>query len=333
MGKKITLIDVAKDAGVSRATASLVLRNSELVAEGTRERVLASMEKLGYVYNRTAASLRAQKSQTIGLVVTDITNPFFAELAVSIETRLDDAGYALLLSNTLDQTEKQDRLLKAMNGRQIDGLLFCPAEGTTSDTIDMLHAWRLPCVLVARQVEGGQFDYAGADNRSGACQAITYLLQKGHRRIAFIGGKPDSSARMEREAGMADVLVSHNIEPDPTLSVTSPVSRKGGYAALQDVLNHPDPPTAALCYNDVVAFGVMLGLQALGKRPGQDFAIVGFDDIEDAALVRPSLTTVAIHPGDIGLAAIELLQRRMQNPGKDWQQVVIQPELIIRESA
>ena len=333
MEKKITLIDVAKDAGVSRATASLVLRNSELVADATRERVLASMKKLGYVYNQTAASLRAQKSNTIGLVVTDITNPFFAELAVSIETQLDNAGYALLLSNTLDQLEKQDRLLKAMNGRQIDGLLFCPAEGTTSATIKMLDSWGLPSVLVSRQVSDSEFDYTGADNRSGAMMALEYLIGKGHRRIAFLGGKSDSSARKERVQGMQKALHNAGLEWDETLSITSPVSRKGGYSALHKVLPVDNPPTAALCYNDVVAFGVMLGLQSKGLQPGPDFALIGFDDIEDAALVRPALTTVAIKPKDIGIAAIELLLERIKNPSVAARRCVITPELIVRESA
>ena len=333
MGKKITLLDVAKDAGVSRATASLVLRNSDLVAEDTRSRVLASMQKLGYVYNRTAASLRAQKSNTIGLVVTDITNPFFAELAVSIESQLDDEGYALLLSNTRDQPQKQDRLLRAMNSRQIDGLLFCPAEGTTGRTIQLLDSWRLPCVLVARQVQHAAFDYAGADNRSGARMAITYLIERGHTRIAFLGGKSDSSARKERELGMKEALNAHNLKFDESLSITSPVSRQGGYAAVLQVLGQADPPTAALCYNDVVAFGVMLGLQSQGLQPGGDFAIVGFDDIEDAALVRPALTTVAIRPQDIGVSAINLLLKRIKNPDLENQHRVIAPELIIRDSA
>ena len=333
MAKRITLLDVAKDAGVSRATASLVLRDSDLVARETRARVLASMQKLGYVYNRTAASLRAKRSNTIGLVVTDITNPFFAELAVSIETQLDEAGYALLLSNTRDLPEKQERLLRAMNSRQIDGLLFCPAEGTTGDTIAMLDAWGVPCVLVARQVQEAQFDYAGADNYAGARMAVAYLVEKGHTRIAFVGGKHGSSARMERERGMKEALEEQHLAFDDALSVSSPVSRQGGYAAIRSVLDQEHPPTAALCYNDVVAFGVMLGLQSRGLTPGQDFAIVGFDDIEDAALVRPALTTVAIKPREIGNMAISLLLERIQNPTKENHHRVLSPRLIVRDSA
>lgn len=332
MEKKITLIDVAKDAGVSRATASLVLRNSALVADATRERVLASMEKLGYVYNRAAASLRAQRSQTIGLVVTDITNPFFAELAVSIESQLDSAGYALMLSNTMDQTEKQGRLLRAMNGRQVDGLLFCPAEGTTHETIAQLAQWNLPTVLIAREIEGASYDYAGADNRLGALLAGRHLIEQGHRKIAFLGGTAHASARAQRVAGLAEAIQEAGMEWKPAYSILSPVSRKGGFAAVQEALALPDPPTAALCYNDVVAFGAMLGLQSMSIHPGIDFALVGFDDIEDAALVRPSLTTVAIKPDDIGKAGIDLLLQRINNPDRPYECQVQTPELMVRET-
>ena len=333
MDKKITLIDVAKDAGVSRATASLVLRNSELVADATRERVQASMKKLGYVYNRTAASLRAHRSQSIGLVVTDITNPFFAELAVSIESQLDDAGYALMLSNTLDQTEKQDRLLQAMNGRQVDGLLFCPAEGTTPETVDRLRLWNLPVVLITREITGANYDYAGPDNRKGALMAGRHLIEQGHRRIAFVGGTDRASARTERLNGLQQALGETGIEWQPEWSIFSPVSRKGGYAAVHEMLDLPDPPTAALCYNDVVAFGAMLGLQSRGLQPGQDFGLVGFDDIEDAALVRPALTTIAIKPKEIGEAAINLLLDRIEHPDKPYLSKVQAPELIVRETS
>ena len=332
MEKKITLIDVAKDAGVSRATASLVLRNSDLVADATRARVLASIEKLGYVYNRAAASLRAQRSQTIGLVVTDITNPFFAELAVSIESQLDEVGYALMLSNTLDQVKKQDRLLQAMNGRQVDGLLFCPAEGTTAETLDRLRSWNLPVVLIAREIAGTHYDYAGADNRMGALLAGLHLIEQGHNKIAFIGGTAQASARQQRLQGLKEAMEEKGEKWNPHFSIESPVSRKGGFTAMMEVLNLPDTPTAALCYNDVVAFGAMLGLQASGLQPGRDFALVGFDDIEDAALVRPSLTTVSIKPKDIGSAGIDLLLQRIEHPDKPYAFRVQSPELVVRET-
>ena len=331
--KKTTLIDVARHAGVSRATASLVLRNSPLVADTTREQVLASMRELGYVYNRAAANLRSRESRTIGLVVTDVTNPFFAELAVSIESRLTDANYAVLLSNTLDDLNKQDRLLQIMNGHQADGILLCPAENTPTQTLELLRRWNLPFVLIARYLPESECDYAGADNVAGAGLAVKHLFERGHRRIAFLGGNPHSSARRERLLGYQNALNKLGLGAVPGLSVFSPVSRRGGYEALLNLLDQPDPPTAALCYNDVVAFGGMLALQSKNMTPGQDFAIVGFDNIADAALVRPALTTVAISPEQIGEAAIELLLKRIEATDAPPQRRVLAPKLVIRNSS
>lgn len=290
------------------------------------------MEALGYVYNRAAANLRAQKSHTIGLVVTDITNPFFAELAVCIEAALENLDYTVMLCNSRDNLDKQDRLLRVLSGHMVDGIVICPAQGSTSNTIQTLKQWQIPVVLVARYIEGSTIDYAGADNILGASMAVDHLVSKGHTRIAFLGGVSDSSARNERQTGYQEALQRHNLAFDPTLSVTSPVSRQGGFDALTYLLDQPDPPTAAVCFNDVVAFGAMLGLQARNLTPGIDFSIIGFDDIADAALVRPALTTIAIKPQEIGEAATSLLLNRLQNPDRDHLRSVLKPHLVVRES-
>src|SRR6266516_676081 len=181
----VTLVEVARDAGVSRATASLVLRGSDLVADETRERVLASMRKLGYVYHRGAASLRTQHSQTVGLIVPDVTNPFFAEMTVGIEARLDQARHVVLLGNTAETLNKQERLLAMMQEYRADGVLLCPATGTSAEMIVRLRQWRLPFVLFVRYVEGVDADYVGADNIRGAELATEHLISLGHQRIAF----------------------------------------------------------------------------------------------------------------------------------------------------
>ena len=328
----MTLLDVARHAGVSRATASLVLRESPLVAEKTREQVQASMEALGYVYNRAAANLRSQKSKTIGLVITDISNPFFAELAVSIETKLDEAKFTVMLSNTMDNLEKQHRLLQVMRGHQVDGILLCPAEGSSMETIEMLERWQLPYVLIARYIQGSQSDYAGSDNELGASLAVDHLVSQGHKRIAFLGGTAGSSARRDRLRGYQTALSRHGLAFEERLSITSSVTRHGGFEAVIQLLNLNNPPSAAICYNDVVAFGAMLGLQSKEITPGRDFAIVGFDNIADAALVSPALTTVSIQPRKIGESAIDLLMERIETPEIKGRQIILPPEVIVRDS-
>ncbi len=330
--RRVTLADVAEDAGVSRSTASLVLRNSPLVSDRTRDHVRSSMQKLGYVYNRAAASLRAQRSHTVGLAVTDITNPFFAELAVGIEAHLDEARYTVLLTNTAERLDKQDRLLATMQGYQIDGLLLCPARGTTLSTVDHLRKANLPFVLITRYLPGSDVDYVGADNIAGATMAIEHLLMLGHRRIAFLGGPADSSARQDRLTGYQRALATHGVPVDSTLSVTSPVTREGGRDAMRALLARPSPPTAVLCYNDVVAFGAMLALDAAGQTPGEDVSIVGFDNIADSALWHPALTTVSIPPRRIGEEAVRLLLNRIAHPDDAPQQIALSPELIVRDS-
>lgn len=330
--KRITLVDVAGHAGVSRATASLVVRDSPLVTDETRERVLAAMDTLGYVYNRAAASLRSRRSHAIGLVVTDITNPFFAQMTIGSETALEEADYAVLLGNTSERLSKQDLLLETMHGYAVDGILFCPAMGTEIAGIERLRRWRLPFVLVVRYLFDVEADYVGADNIAGAELAVSHLVSQGHRRIAFIGGSAGSSARRDRLQGLRNALESQAIPVDETLFVTSPVTREGGRRGILDLLAGENPPTAALCYNDIVAFGVMLGLQAAGRQPGHDFDVIGFDDIEEAALWQPALTTVAIDPHRIGAEAARLLLERIENPDGPPRRVILPPRLVVRET-
>jgi LacI family transcriptional regulator len=330
--KHVTLVDVAEDADVSRATASLVARESDLVADSTRERVLASMDKLGYVYNRAAANLRSKTTRAIGLAITDIKNPFFAELAVDIESYLDQDGYEVLLTNTAEKLEKQSRLLEMMHGYQVDGVLLCPTRGTSPDAIEKLRRWKLPFVLITRYVAGIEADYVGAENARGAKMATQHLLDHGHRRIAFIGGPAESSARRDREKGYRTALRQAGVKAEEHLSAISPVTREGGYEAVQRLIEHAHPPSAALCYNDVVAFGTMLGLQAEGIQPGEDFAVVGFDNISDSASWRPALTTVSIPPWQIGERAVQLLLERIAHPEASHRHLTLSPELVVRES-
>jgi len=331
--ERVTLLEVAHDAGVSRATASLVLRGSDLVADETRARVLASMRKLGYVYHRGAASLRTQRSQTVGLIVPDVTNPFFAEMTVGIEERLDAAQHVVLLGNTAETLSKQERLLAMMQEYRADGVLLCPATGTSAEMIVRLRQWRLPFVLFVRYVEGVDADYVGADNIRGAELATEHLISLGHQRIAFVGGPANSSARRDRLQGYRNALVRHGLPIDPALQLTSPTTREGGHQCIRALLDRAELPTAVLCYNDIVAFGVMLGLQARGRAPGRDVAVVGFDDIAEAALWRPSLTTVAISPRQIGEEAARLLLERVAAPDAATRQVILRPKLIVRESS
>jgi LacI family transcriptional regulator len=329
---RVTLTDIAGDACVSRATVSLVLRNVPVVAEETRQRVLGSMRRLGYVYHRAAASLRTQRTHAIGLIVTDITNPFFAEIIVAIEDKLGNAGYVTLLGNTSETVSKQERLIATMQEYPADGLLLCPATDPSATFAKRIQNCRIPRVLFVRSLPGVDCDYVGVDNVSGAQSAVEHLVMLGHRRIAFIGGASEVSSRKERVIGYENALRKGRCHVDPSRMLTSPPNREGGYQAMQQLLQLPGMPTAALCFNDMVAIGAMQALSAAGKTPGQDFALVGFNDVAEAALCRPALTTVATTPGKIGEIAADLLLDRIAHPTQPNRKLILRPRLIVRES-
>ncbi|WP_160159247.1 LacI family DNA-binding transcriptional regulator [Streptomyces sp. SLBN-118] len=333
MGKeRVTLADVAVDAEVSRATVSLVLRESPLVAASTRARVRASMEKLGYVYHRGAASLRSRRSHTVGLVVTEVSNPFFAELTVGVEAALADAGIVVLLGHNYESTAKQADLLRVIPEYGADGLLITPAQNTTAEQLAPLVAARVPHLLLVRYVPGHPASYVGIDNVLGARAATEHLLWHGARKVAFLGGPESSSARRDRRQGVEEALAAHRRRLVASRSVPTPATRQGGYDAALALLGRKDRPDAIVCYSDIVAFGVLLACDELGIRVGEDVLVTGFDDIAESALQHPALTTIAMRPRELGERAARLLIQQIEEPDAPLVNDVSVPELIVRRS-
>jgi LacI family transcriptional regulator len=322
-----TLADIAADAGVSRATVSLVIRNVPTVADGTRERVMSSLRRLGYVYNRGAASLRSQRSHAVGLVVSDITNPFFAELIVAIEDRLASAGYITVFGNTSERAEKQLRLLTRLAESAVDGILICPTKGASSGAEFILP--NVPVVAFARTLPG--VDYVGIDNRLGASLATEHLFRLGHCRVAFFGGLPELSANQERLEGYLNAHREAGRTVNEELIFSGPPTQTGGRQAVTQALRLPTPPSAGLCFNDLVALGAVEALRAAELEPPR-FALVGYDNIAIGASVRPALTTVDAVPAEVGKAAAELLLQRLSEPASTIQRRILEPRLIVRES-
>jgi LacI family transcriptional regulator len=327
---RVTLQDIAADAQVSRSTVSLVVRESPLVAAATRERVLATMDRLGYVYNRGAASMRSGRSRTIGLVVCEITNPFYAEMTAGIERVLDRLGWLTFLCNTNESPQRQDRFIQRIREQGVDGIILSPAEGTTATAIEELQRCRMPLVQTLRTVANTRTDYVGADYRLGMDMATEHLVARGHRRIAYLGGIRRHSASDERIEGYLNAMARHRLSSGPLLAC--PSSRAHAADAVGQLLAAPDRPTAIVCYNDIIAFGAMTGLAERGIEPGRDVAIVGFDNVAEAALSRPRLTTVATGADRIGEMAAELLLQRIARPGAQPERMIIAPRLIVRET-
>jgi LacI family transcriptional regulator len=331
MGARVTLKEIAQHAGVSPATVSLVLRDSPLVAKPTRKRIQASIDTLGYVYDRSAANLRTRSTQTIGLIVCEITNPFYAELTAGIDGALDRAGWVAFLANTAESPARQDRFIERMREQRVDGLLLSPAEGTDVDTIERLHRYGLPVVQMLRRVGKREADFVGPDFRLGMTLATEHLIRLGHKRIAYVGGGRRTSPVRDRGVGYRETMVRHGLPVGPIVGCLP--TREAGAAAVGTLLRgKASDPTAVLCYNDVCAFGFLLGLADKGLKAGSDCAVVGFDDIEEAAYCRPALTTVAIGPRQLGEESAGLLLRRIKAPNGAAENVILPPRLIIRSS-
>ncbi len=308
--QRTTVKDIARHAGVSPATVSLVLRESPLVAEPTRARVQASIRELRYVYDRAAAKLRARLTHTIGLIVCEITNPFYAQLTAGIDDALDNAGWVAFLANSAESTIKQDQFIERMREHRVDGFLIAPAEGPRQKSWNGCRQ-NTPVVQMLRRLEKRRGDYVGADFALGMTAAVEHLIALGHKRIAFVGGRRSSPAR-DRANAYRRTLSRHGIALGPIVDCLP--TREEGIAPERLINLTPNDPTAIVCHNDVCALGVMLGLSDRGITVGKDFAVIGFDNIPEAAHHRPTLTTVEIDGRQIGAEAARLLVRRIKIP-------------------
>ena len=326
-----TVKDIARHAGVSPATVSLVLRKSPLVAQATRAGVQSSIHSLGYVYDRAAATLRARLTHTVGLVICEITNPFYAELAAGIDDVLDQAGWVEFVANTSESPERQSRFIARMREQRVDGILLAPAEGTTPSSINELRRHGLPVVQMLRRVGQRNGDYVSADFRLGMALAAEHLIRLGHERIAFIGGGRVVTPASDRAEAFREILQRFGLPVGPIVKCLP--TREGGASAIEELFRtRSTAPTAVLCHNDLCALGAMLGLSDRGLVPGRDVAVIGFDNIPEGAMYRPALTTVAIGARAIGEEAARLLLRRIKSPEGSPESIILPPKLVIRSS-
>ncbi len=332
MSNRVTILDVAAAANVSKSTVSLVLKDSPLIPGDTAARVREAAARLGYVVNRRASQLRAGSSNMIAVVINDLMNPFFAEILVGIERRLVDAGYVVLMAHTNEDTSRQEKVLRTMREQGAAGLILCPAYGTPGTLPQEIHEWGTPLVVMVRTLGPGDYDFAGADNERGVYEATKHLLAAGHRRIGFLGGQTGVVLE-QRLNGYKAALADYQIKLDPDLLLSAKPNRQGGNDTMLALAKMRPKVTAAICYNDVVAFGAMGALGELGMRAGRDFALIGFDNVQDAAHSNPPLSTVNIDPGTLGEHAADLLLARIENPGLARQVYMAKPDLLIRQSA
>lgn len=335
--RRVTLNDIAHACGVSRATVSLVLRGSPLVHPDTRGRVEAEMRRQGYVYNRAAANLRQRVSSAVALVINDLSNPFFAEFAAGVDEALGAKGYVTLLGSGNESPARQRQVLGSLMEHQPAGIILSPAENSTAADVELAIGPHMPLLVFNRELAGAadtalDYDFLGLDNRAGARLATERLLALGHRHIAFYGGHAGSSSCRERRLGYQQALREGGIEPDPGWMIETAPTRLEGNAHVHALFAQAQAPSAAVCYNDAVALGLMQGLVRAGRRPGVDFAVTGFDDIPEAAVGIPPLTTVSTAPRERGRQAAELLLQRSVDASLPRRSIIAAVQLTERAS-
>jgi LacI family transcriptional regulator len=329
---RTSIVDIAEAAGVSKSTVSLVLQGSSLVNEKTRDKVNAVIADLGYVYNRGAANLRQSRSKIIGIVVNDLTNGFFAELAVGMDMVVQSAGYVQFLAHSGESVGRQQEVIASMRENGIAGLIVSPARGTEASDIRPLADSGIPVVLVVRNVPGAKVSTLISDNYAGVKAAVRHLIGLGHRRIAFLGGFPDTAVFSERLRGYRDALLDAGISADERIVIHSAPSRAGGVAALKEVMTITERPTAAFCLNDAVAFGVCDGLRSNNIEPGKGFGVVGFDDVIEAKTAVPALTTVSVDPQGMGRRAAQLVLKQINAGQTEPESITTSVRLVVRQS-
>ncbi|MBS1102822.1 LacI family DNA-binding transcriptional regulator [Gluconobacter sp. Dm-62] len=330
MKKTVTLNSVAVEAGVSRATASLVLRNSPLVSVETRARVISAMDKLGYIYNRGAANLRGQKTGTIGLVLCDIGSPFYSQLMLGIDEVIVDANIVAILVNSAENPARQLRQIRRLREHGVDGLILCPAAGSSDALLSEIEPLHLPCIQVLRHVSQRNGDYVGPDYADGISLAVKHLIRHGRRKIVFLGGRPIHSAARERLDGFRKTLRKHKLEHD--LIVPTNLENLSDLGSFPDLMACSSPPDAVICYNDMLAQSVMGYLLAREKIPGQDIAVIGADDLPQSAVSFPTLTTIVTDPVGVGRNAARLLLDRIDNPTTSSMRILVSGHLTVRQS-
>lgn len=332
--RRRSIRDVASLAGVSVGTVSNVLNNPELVAETTRDRVHRAIEDLGFVRNGSARQLRAGKSRSVGAIVLDVANPFFTEVTRGIEDRLREENCLLVLCNSDDSLEKESHYLGVLEEQRVRGVLITPASRDVS-RLEHMRRMGTAVVLLDRTSPTPDLCSVGVDDVRGGELAGAHLLSLGHRRIAFLNGPRSIRQCADRRRGLRKAVRGAGLDPDRVIEeiTVASLNAEGGEAAITPLIAGSNPPPAIFCVNDLTALGVLRALMRRGISVPDDVAVVGYDDVEFAAMLATPLTSVRQPKYRLGQAAAELLLAEADDHEHRHEQRLFQPELVIRESS
>jgi LacI family transcriptional regulator len=328
----VTMTEVAQTAGVSVSTVSHVVNGTRLVAPATRAKVHRAMRLLGYRHHPIARSLAAGSHQTIGLALTAASNPYWVELIQGIDGEATRAGLNLIIVDTRDNARHEAAAVANLLAHHIEGLVIAPAVGWKDLTLPLLRDHPVPYVLVDRIDPVLRVDQVGVENETATAAVVDHLISIGHTRIGMVAGIPDLSTSTERLHGFRLAHQRADLPVDQSLIVDGASTSEGGRKAALALLDHPEPPTAVFAANNNMTIGALAAFRAAGVRVPRDLAVTAFDDFAWADLFSPGLTTVAQPSTAIGARAVQLLLRRMTDPGAPPQTIRLPAEIMHRES-
>lgn len=326
----LTIKDLAKIAGVSYATVSRALNNHPEVSAKTRERIRNLAKEHGYSPNEIARGLVKKYTNTIGLLVPDISNPYFPEVAKGVEDKANKEEYTVFLCNTGWSTQKEIEYLKTLRDKRVAGVIIA---ASSVDTIKKVKALKLDCpiVFVSSRWDDENINYVIIDNEKASMTATEYLIELGYQDIAYIGGNENSVSNKERLIGYKKALKLHGIEKSVYIMKGSSFKRESGYKSMISSIENNRVPEAVICANDIIALGVIEALESRGYDVPNDVSVIGFDDIAYASLPKINLTTIAQPKYDMGAIAADIIFKKIENENSTKaNQIVLEPTLIKR---
>jgi LacI family fructose operon transcriptional repressor len=322
--------DVAKAAGVSTASVSRVLARKENVSEDMRSRVMAAVKALDYQPNLIARSLRSRRSTTLGLIVSDIRNPFFTDVSRAVEDTAHTKRYTLFLCNADENPEKEALYLDQLQAQNVAGIIYSPTRQSARNFADL--DITVPAVVIDRTVASDEVDMVLIDNVDAAFRLTTHLIENGYRRIAGLFGEASVTGR-ERRQGYEQALAAHDLSPPEEQTLYIPPRIDAGKATALKILAQDRPPDAIVTTNSLLTAGALMAIREHGLDIPTDIGLVGFDETTWGALVEPAVTIIAQPTYEIGATAAELLLQRLENPERPPRKVILRGELIVRGSS
>jgi LacI family transcriptional regulator len=322
---------VAEKAGVSTTTVSHVINETRVVSKEVRERVLSAIQELHYIPSAVARSLKNDKTHTLGMVVPNSSNPYFAELIQGIEDAAFNLGYSIILCNAYDDPKKQVAYIRVLMEKRIDGLILV-SSGFDRELTRLLSNEAIPKLLVDRELPGVAADFVESDHEHAGYLATKYLIDLGHREIACVSGPEDLLSSSARVAGYRRALRDAQITPRAEHLLYADFTSKGGFDAFRELLSMRVRPTAVFSGNDLMAIGGICAANEQGVRVPDELSVIGYDDIALASYCNPPLTTISQPKREIGALTARILIERIINGDAPLRRELLQPVLVVRKS-